>query len=162
LIDDIAGMASQSSLSFYLFGGTESVNRKCCEILTSRYPGLKIVGRRNGYYSPKQEDEICDEIRSSGADILWVGLGKPKEQYFCARNRHKIGRGWAISCGGCFNFVVGEYPRAPHWMQGIGLEWLYRTIKNPRKLFLRYAVTNPVGLFLLVFRTKSTGNDSDN
>ena len=117
------------------------------------YPGLRIVGRRNGYFSRDQEAAICAEINASGADVVWVGLGVPLEHAFCVRNKHRLTAGWVVTAGGCFNYVTGAYARAPGWMQRLGLEWLHRLWHEPRRLFWRYAITNPHALFLLLTRT---------
>ena len=87
---------------------------------------------------------------------MWVGLGKPKEQLFCLRNRSALHATWAITCGGCFSFVTGDYRRAPRWMQHAGIEWLFRAMTNP-KLLWRYATTNPHAALLLA--TKTTPGD---
>lgn len=150
---DAAEEARKSGLRFFLLGATESVNARCAEILKERYPGLKIVGRRNGYFSREEEAAVCDEINASGADVVWVGLGVPLEQAFCVRNKHRLRAGWLVTCGGCFNFVTGDYSRAPAWMQAASLEWLYRLAREPRRLFWRYAVTNPRAIFLMLTRT---------
>lgn len=152
---DAAKVASQTGLQFFLFGGTEEVNGECARVVQDQYPLLKIAGRRHGYYSDADEAAICDAINASGADVVWVGLGKPKEQEFCVRNRHRIKAGWLITCGGCFNFITGRYSRAPNWMQNAGLEWLHRVVTNPRQLFWRYLTTNPHALFLIATRTRS-------
>lgn len=117
------------------------------------YPLLKIAGVRNGYFTESEEADVCREINESGADIIWVGLGKPKEQAFCVRNRERITSGWLVTCGGCFNYVTGNYPRAPEWMQRRGLEWFHRMVTQPRKLAWRYFSTTPVALYLLFART---------
>ena len=96
---------------------------------------------------------MCDEINRSGADIVFVGLGVPLEYEFCARNKPRLRAGWVVTCGGCYNFVTGDYKRAPQWMQRHALEWLYRLVREPKRLFWRYAVTNPLALFFLVTRT---------
>ena len=67
----------------------------------------------------------------------------------------RLKAGWLVTCGGCYNFITGTYARAPHWMQVAGLEWLFRLIKEPKRLFWRYAVTNPLAIFLLLTRTSS-------
>ena len=150
---DAAEEAQKSGLRFFLLGATEAVNARCAEILKQRYPGLQIVGRRNGYFAREDEAAICEEINASGADVVWVGLGVPLEQAFCVRNKHRLSAGWLVTCGGCFNFVTGDYSRAPAWMQAAGLEWLYRLAREPRRLFWRYAVTNPRAIFLMLTRT---------
>jgi exopolysaccharide biosynthesis WecB/TagA/CpsF family protein len=152
---DAAEAAQKTGLRFFLLGATEEVNARCAAILSARYPGLEIVGRRNGYFTRADEPAICEQINASGADIVWVGLGVPLEHGFCTRNKHRLRAGWLVTCGGCFNFVTGDYSRAPEWMQAVGLEWLYRMAREPRRLFWRYAVTNPQALFLMLTRTVS-------
>jgi exopolysaccharide biosynthesis WecB/TagA/CpsF family protein len=116
---------------------------------------LQIAGRRHGFFEPEDEQAICDEINASGADVLWVGLGVPLEYEFCLRHRSHLKPGWIVTCGGCFNFAIGAYKRAPGWMQRAGLEWLHRVWREPRRLFWRYAVTNPLAIFLLLTRTRA-------
>jgi exopolysaccharide biosynthesis WecB/TagA/CpsF family protein len=152
-IHDASKAAAQDGLTFFLLGSTEDVNRQCGSVLEERYPGLRIAGRRNGYFHPRDEWRVCDAINESGADVLWVGLGVPFEYEFCVRNQHRLKVGWIVTCGGCFNFVVGDYARAPRWMQAAGLEWLYRMLREPKRLFWRYAVTNPVAAFALLTKT---------
>ena len=154
-IHDAAALAAEHGLRFYLLGATEEANAKTAEILERRYPGLKVVGRRHGYFSQFEEDEICDEINLSKPDVIWVGLSVPLEYEFALRNRHRLSAGWLVTCGGCFNFVTGAYKRAPLWMQTCGLEWLFRLAREPKRLFWRYAVTNPLALFLLLTRTNA-------
>ena len=154
-IHDAAIKARESHLRFFLFGSTEEVNAACAEKLRESYPGLKIVGRRHGYFSEDQESEIVDEINAADADVVWVALGVPKEYEFCVRNREKIHAGWLVTAGGCFNFVCGEYRRAPKWMQAMSLEWLYRLWREPKRLWKRYAITNPIAVFTLLTRTMS-------
>jgi len=152
---DAAAAAEANGFSFFLLGGSESVNARCAEILRQRYPGLRIAGRRHGYFAHEEEAAVCEEINASGADVVWVGLGVPLEQSFCARNKARLRAGWLVTCGGCFNYVTGDYPRAPLWMQQTGLEWLFRLLHEPRRLFWRYAVTNPQAIFLMLTRTVS-------
>ncbi|UHQ18463.1 WecB/TagA/CpsF family glycosyltransferase [Lysobacter sp. KIS68-7] len=149
LIHDIAEVASQQGVSFYLLGGTEDANRQCAELLAQRYPHLVIAGRRNGYFKDGDVDQIIADINASGAGVLWVGLGKPLEQRFCVENRKRLRVAWALTCGGCFNYITGDYPRAPMWMQRANLEWMHRMATNPRKLFMRYLLTTPHALWLL-------------
>lgn len=152
---DAALAARANGLRFYLLGATEEVNARCAARMSEIYPGLEIVGRRNGYFAQSEEAEICEEINRSGADVVWVGLGIPLEHAFCVRNKHRLAAGWVVTAGGCFNYVTGHYRRAPDWMQRNGLEWLHRLWREPRRLFWRYAVTNPHALFLLLTRTNS-------
>jgi exopolysaccharide biosynthesis WecB/TagA/CpsF family protein len=152
-IHDAARAAQKNHLKIFLLGATEDVNRRCAEVLRFNYPGLKMAGRRNGFFRRDEEQAVCDEINRSGADIVFVGLGVPFEYEFCARNKPLLRPGWVVTCGGCYNFVTGDYKRAPQWMQKHALEWLYRLACEPKRLFWRYAVTNPLALFFLVTRT---------
>ena len=154
-IHDAARLAASHGLRFFLLGATEEANAKTAEILTARYPGLLIVGRRHGYFSKDEEDEICDEINLTKPDVIWVGLSVPLEYEFAVRNKVRLKAGWLVTCGGCFNFVTGAYKRAPFWMKQAGLEWLFRLAREPKRLFWRYAVTNPLAIFLLLTRTNA-------
>jgi len=152
---DAAKAAEEFGLKFFLLGSTEEINARAAKKLAETYPGVKIVGRRNGYFRGQDEAAVCEEINASGADVLWVGLGVPKEYDFCTRNKAALKVGWIVTCGGCFNFAAGDYVRAPEWMQRNGLEWLHRLMREPRRLFWRYLVTNPVAVAMLLLRTRA-------
>lgn len=158
---DAASAARAHGLRFYLLGATEENNAACAQIMRAKYPGLSIVGRHHGYFRPDEEPAICDAISAASADVVWVGLGIPLEQGFCVRNRHRIGAGWLVGAGGCFNYVSGRYARAPSWMQRAGLEWFYRLCREPRRLTGRYAVTSPHALYLLLTRTSSIASHAE-
>lgn len=148
LIHDFAKAFSGTGHGFYLLGSEEQVNKRCAEILGEVYPMLKISGRRNGFFSLDEEENVVREINASGASVLWVGLGKPKEQEFCVRWREQLNVRWVITCGGCYNYITGDYGRAPLWMQNMNLEWLYRLATDPKKLFWRYLITSPHALWI--------------
>ena len=155
-IHDAAKIAARHGLRFFLLGATEEANAQAARILAETYPGLQIVGRRHGYFSRDEEEEICDEINLTLPDVVWVGLSVPVEYEFAVRNKTRLSAGWLVTCGGCYNFITGAYARAPRWMQAAGLEWLFRLMLEPKRLFWRYAVTNPLAIFLLLTRTSST------
>ena len=152
-IHDAAKVGAQHGLRFFLLGATEEANAETARVLRETYPGLEIVGRRHGYFGRDEEDELCDEINLTMPDVIWVGLSVPLEYEFAVRNKTRLRAGWLVTCGGCFNFVTGAYKRAPQWMQAAGLEWLFRLVREPKRLFWRYAVTNPLAIFLLLTRT---------
>jgi N-acetylglucosaminyldiphosphoundecaprenol N-acetyl-beta-D-mannosaminyltransferase len=154
-IHDASAIAAQHDLRFFLLGATEEANAEAARVLRETYPGLQIVGRRHGYFGQGEEDEICDEINLTQPDVVWVGLSVPLEYEFAVRNKARLRAGWLVTCGGCYNFVTGAYHRAPQWMQTLGLEWLFRLVREPKRLFWRYAVTNPLAIFLLLTRTNS-------
>lgn len=154
-IHDAARMAAEHGLRFFILGATEETNAQAVRVLRETYPGLQIVGRRHGYFSASDEEDICDEINLTQPDVIWVGLSVPREYEFAVRNKNRLRAGWLMTCGGCYNFVTGAYKRAPQWMQRAGLEWLFRMSLEPKRLFWRYAVTTPLALFLLLTRTTS-------
>ncbi|MGP9801294.1 WecB/TagA/CpsF family glycosyltransferase [Rheinheimera sp. NSM] len=137
-------------LKHFLLGGKDVSVTKAGEILAQTYANFDVVGHQHGYFSDDDETAICDAINAAKPDVLWVGLGKPKEQIFCIRNKHRLKVPVIISCGGCYNYITGEYPRAPMWMQNAGLEWLFRMANDPRKLFVRYLLTNPHAIYCVV------------
>jgi N-acetylglucosaminyldiphosphoundecaprenol N-acetyl-beta-D-mannosaminyltransferase len=151
LFHDFAAAAEVSGLSFYLLGGTEEVNARCTRRLRELYPRLRLAGRRDGYFDPEQTNAVIEAINDTAPDLLWIGLGKPREQLFAADNAGRFRAGWAITCGGCFDYVAGNYRRAPRWMQRLNLEWLFRALTE-RRLFWRYLVTSPHALWLTMTR----------
>ncbi|WP_279351875.1 WecB/TagA/CpsF family glycosyltransferase [Erythrobacter litoralis] len=142
MIHDFAKACEASGRSFYLLGAREHTNAGAAAKLKELYPKLNIIGRHHGFFQGREE-EILADIDRCAPDFLWVGLGKPLEQEFCAQYKHRLNAVWTITCGGCFNFVTGEYQRAPLWMQDAGIEWMHRMMTQPRHLALRYIKTNP-------------------
>ena len=149
LYHDLCRAAAEAGQSIYLLGGEERVNAECARRTAALYPGLHIAGRRNGFFSGAEEEAVVDEIAAAAPDLLFVGIGKPREQQFAARHAERLGAIWTVTCGGCFNFVTGDYRRAPQWMQDRGLEWLHRLATRPRQLGWRYLTTSPHAFWLL-------------
>ena len=149
MIHDIPSIVDRP-IQHFLLGGKEPVVMKAANILAQKYKKLLVAGVHYGYFHESYENEICKLINQSGAQILWVGLGKPAEQEFCVRHRDKLNVAVIITSGGCFNFVTGDYSRATLWLQKNGLEWLYRMLTNPRKLFFRYLIINPHALWVVI------------
>lgn len=145
MIHDFAKACEESGRSFYLLGGPEETNAQCARLLQEMYPRLNIAGRHHGFFRGKEEAVLAD-IAAKQPDFLWVGLGKPLEQKFCVEHRDRIDATWTITCGGCFNFITGDYSRAPVWMQDAGLEWVHRMVTQPRQLLWRYLTTTPHAL----------------
>ncbi len=147
----VAALAAERGVTFYLLGASAPVNRDAVARSRSAYPGLRIVGASHGYLSPEAEAAVVAEIAALKPDILWVALGAPREQEFCARNRAALaGVGIIKTSGGLFDFVAGAKPRAPTALQRAGLEWLFRMALEPRRLFLRYMFTGPHALVVML------------
>ena len=150
-IHDAANAAAANGLRFYFLGAKPGVAKIAADHLRGLHPGLQIVGVRDGYFRPDQEDQICRGIVGLEADVLWVGLGSPAQESFALRNREKLaGLAWIKTCGGLFDHYSGQFSRAPMWMQKAGLEWLHRVIQEPRRLGPRYLITNLPALYQLI------------
>jgi exopolysaccharide biosynthesis WecB/TagA/CpsF family protein len=150
MIHDLARAAEDKGLRFYLLGGSEALNARCAERLSQIYPRLTIAGRHHGYFADQDLDTIAADICVAAPDIVWVGLGKPREQAVSVRLADTVSATWIITCGGCFNFVTGDYKRAPRWMQAWNVEWIHRLACDPGRLFMRYLVTNPHALWVVM------------
>src|SRR5690606_25395661 len=152
---DAAQAASEHKLRFFILGAKEEQNRAVVEAIRKLYPDVGIVGRHHGYFPPEDDKRVCDLVRASGADVLWVALGKPRQEYWSLRNRERLkGVGWIKTCGGLYAFLAGDAPRAPRWMQQLGLEWLYRLKDDPARLAVRYMTTNPRAFYALWRKTE--------
>lgn len=151
---DAAKAAQAHGLKFFILGAKDVQNRAAVEAIRKLYPKVEIVGQRDGYFQSEQDKEVCEEIRRSGADVLWVALGKPQQEFWAIRNRENLkGVGWIKTCGGLYAFLAGDASRAPGWMQKLGLEWLYRALQEPGRLGWRYLSTTPYSLYKLLIHT---------
>lgn len=156
---DAARIAVDRGLRFYFLGATEDVNAKAAGRAMELYPGLEIVGRRNGYFDKDEEPEVVAEVNRAEPDVLWVGLGVPHQQHFVVRNLQRLTAVGVIkSCGGLFDFLAGTAQRAPAWMQAAGLEWAYRVWREPRRLAWRYLTTNPHAAYHLIRANRSASD----
>ena len=157
LADDILIMANRAKLSVFLFGAKEKTLLLCRKNIEETYPDLRISGCRNGYYSPEEEQGIFDMINEANPDILLLGMSSPKKELFFENYRHKLNAKYILGVGGYFDIVSGLIKRAPKWMQNSGLEWLYRLMQEPRRLWKRYLI-GIHQFFWLVFKEKFRGN----
>jgi N-acetylglucosaminyldiphosphoundecaprenol N-acetyl-beta-D-mannosaminyltransferase len=151
----VARKAEELGLTFYMFGANEEQNKAAVANVRRAYPALKIVGHCHGYLRGEALRAKVDEINALAPDFLWVALGVPYEQAFVDEYLPRLGNVGAIkTSGGLFNFLSGSLPRAPRWMQIVGLEWAWRLWLEPRRLFWRYLTTNPRALYLLFQQTR--------
>lgn len=142
----------------YLYGGAEGIPELLEARLRERLPGLEIVGR----YSPpfrsltaEEDAEIVDRINASGADIVWVGLGTPKQERWMDAHVGRLEAPVLVGVGAAFDFHAGLKRQAPGWVQRAGLEWLFRLLSEPRRLWRRYCINNP--LFVWSVLLQKTG-----
>jgi N-acetylglucosaminyldiphosphoundecaprenol N-acetyl-beta-D-mannosaminyltransferase len=130
----------------YFYGGAPDVVEKLARNLEARFPGMKVVGTYSPPFRGMFSEEIelaCEEIRSSQADFVWVGLGSPKQEFWMADNVRRCGGAVLVSVGAAFDFHAGTVKRAPDWMRHSGLEWVYRLSQEPRRLWRRYLILAP-------------------
>ncbi|MEN8097434.1 MAG: WecB/TagA/CpsF family glycosyltransferase [Chloroflexota bacterium] len=127
----IAEAAARQGWRIYLLGAAPGVAKKTAAELIQRYPDLEIAGTYAGSPSQDEEDDLVERINQSKADILFVAYGAPKQDKWIARNLHRLDVSMAMGVGGAFDFISGIILRAPQWMQRVGLEWLYRLMREP-------------------------------
>ena len=162
LFDVVARKAAAAGLTFYMLGATERENAAAASRVQTMYPTLRIIGRCHGYLRGDALRAKIDEINRLAPDYLWVALGVPYEQAFVEEFApHLYNVGLIKTAGGLFNFLSGSKPRAPRWMQNVGLEWVWRIWLEPRRLFWRYLTTNPRALYLLFNGSRPTYTNND-
>jgi N-acetylglucosaminyldiphosphoundecaprenol N-acetyl-beta-D-mannosaminyltransferase len=136
----------------FFFGSTPETLAKVIDGARGTAPGIQIAGSVSPpFHEPTDQDiaEAASRIVSSGADVVWVGLGMPKQELWMHRARSHLPGVALLGVGAAFDFIAGTSPRAPAWMQASGLEWLHRFSQEPRRLWRRYLVNNPMYLALL-------------
>ena len=143
----------------FLYGATEDVLADLAANLERRFPGIALVGRHAPPFRPPdapEDPEVLAAIDAARPDVVWVGLGTPKQDYWVARHRTALRHPAAlVAVGAAFDFHAGRLPQAPRWMQAAGLEWLFRLAAEPRRLAYRYLVYNP--LFVLLVALQKLG-----
>jgi N-acetylglucosaminyldiphosphoundecaprenol N-acetyl-beta-D-mannosaminyltransferase len=136
-------------LRVFLLGTTQERLDKLCDVIRDRYPKVVIAGARNGYFKEPDWPDVTKLIRESNADVLFVGMPCPFKEIWCERHREELATPAVIGVGGAFDVLGGFVQRAPVVMQKAGMEWFWRMMMEPRKLFKRYLVTNSQFMALL-------------
>jgi N-acetylglucosaminyldiphosphoundecaprenol N-acetyl-beta-D-mannosaminyltransferase len=152
LLPDLLRVASQQSIPVFFYGGTENILATISDYVKTHY-STKIFA---GSYSPPfrnltsdEEMDVIDRINRSGAKLVFVSLGCPKQERWMASMKGRI-KAMMIGVGAAFSVLSGVQKRAPIWMQKSGLEWLYRLVQEPKRLFKRYLTTNSIYIFILI------------
>jgi N-acetylglucosaminyldiphosphoundecaprenol N-acetyl-beta-D-mannosaminyltransferase len=141
LVHALCARAAREGRRVYLLGATGDIVGKTARRLREQCPNLNIE-YADGYFSKEEAPTRADRIRASSADILFVGMGVPRQENFLDEQWERLGVGMAVGVGGSFDVLSGLRARAPRWVQQYGLEWLFRLVQEPRRLFVRYLVTN--------------------
>ncbi len=134
LMLDVSRLCAQEGMPVYLLGGRELVAEKAARRLQSLCPGLRVAGCRHGYFSPKEEKALIQEIRLSKPKVLFVGMGCPQQELWIRKHLKALGVPVAVGVGGSMDVYAGEFKRAPRWMRKNGLEWSYRLLQEPLRL----------------------------
>jgi exopolysaccharide biosynthesis WecB/TagA/CpsF family protein len=147
----VCAVASREGLSIYLYGSRPQVIEQMVKNLKSRFPGLEIAGAEPSKFrrlTESEKDTVVQQIRDSGASLCLVGLGCPRQEVWVYEYGDELSMP-LLAVGAAFDFIAGTLPQAPKGMQQIGLEWLYRFVQEPRRLWKRYLFLNPLYLLLL-------------
>jgi N-acetylglucosaminyldiphosphoundecaprenol N-acetyl-beta-D-mannosaminyltransferase len=154
LMDALLALAEARGYRVYFLGARAEVLDRAVERLHERYPQLQVAGARDGYFNDEEAADVCNAIRTSRADVLFVAMSSPRKEYFLGEFGPDLGVPFVMGVGGSIDVIAGITRRAPAAWQRLGIEWLYRLLQEPRRMFRRYAVTNArfialVGLALL-------------
>ena len=161
LMHHVLERSRQRRYRVYCLGATEEVLLEAVERIRVDYPGVVIAGQRNGYFDEGEEPQIAEAIRLSRPDVLFVAMSSPKKEQFLGRWAGEMGVPICHGVGGAFDVLAGKVQRAPKLWRRLGLEWLYRIVQEPRRMWRRYLVTNTLFCWMLVrelvsgFRSRS-------
>jgi N-acetylglucosaminyldiphosphoundecaprenol N-acetyl-beta-D-mannosaminyltransferase len=156
LFQNLVALSDRKPYRLYFLGAKEEVVQKVVSVFQERYPRMQVAGRRNGYFTQAEEAQLVEDIRESKADILFLAMSSPKKEYFLNRYLDRMQVPFVMGVGGSFDIVAGVTKRAPLWMQKAGLEWFYRIVNEPGRMFARYFTTNGK-FFLMMLKAKVFG-----
>lgn len=149
LIDLLCARSVHEHVGVYFLGADEATLRTAVDVLRSRHTGLDVRGYANGYFGPQEAAQRARAVADSGAELLFVAMGVPRQEYFIEEQWQNLGARVVIGVGGSFDVVAGLRKRAPRFLQRAGLEWAYRLAQEPHRLFRRYLVTNSLFVGLM-------------
>lgn len=149
LMDALVEHSETKGYQVFFLGATPDVVERVVEVYTDRYKHLRVAGYRHGFFRQEEEAALVQQINDSGAHILFVGMPTPRKELFLARYRTELKVPFSMGVGGSFDVVAGKTREAPLWMRRYGLEWLYRLIQEPRRMWRRYLLGNSVFIYLL-------------
>jgi N-acetylglucosaminyldiphosphoundecaprenol N-acetyl-beta-D-mannosaminyltransferase len=142
LMEELLGLAERKGYRVYILGARDDVLDQAVARIRERYPRLQLAGWHNGYFTSEEEDQVCAQIRASRPHIVFVAMSTPRKEYFLAERGPELGAEFLMGVGGAVDVIAGLTRRAPLSWQRLGLEWLFRLLQEPRRMFRRYAVTN--------------------
>ncbi|TMO46881.1 WecB/TagA/CpsF family glycosyltransferase [Pseudoalteromonas ruthenica] len=149
LFHELLAMSAEQQFSVFLLGAKPEVVARTAEVVQKQNPQLNVAGYHHGYFWD-DEQAVVEKIKASGAQLLFVAITSPKKENFINRWQEQLGVNFVMGVGGTFDVVAGKVKRAPKWMQNAGLEWLYRVLQEPGRMWKRYLVTNSRFAYLLM------------
>ncbi|AYO17483.1 glycosyltransferase [Vibrio owensii] len=149
LFDKLNAMAEKEGFPVFFLGAEEEVVRLTALRIQEKYSSIQVAGYHHGYFWD-DEESLVRKIKSSGAKLLFVAITSPKKENFIDKWGSELGVDFVMGVGGTFDVIAGRVKRAPVWMQKSGLEWLYRIVQEPRRMWKRYATTNSKFIFLVM------------
>ncbi|MFC4722898.1 WecB/TagA/CpsF family glycosyltransferase [Geojedonia litorea] len=154
LMENLVVFAHKKNYKIFFFGAKEEVVTNVVSTYSKKYSSNIIAGYRNGYFKKENEKDIALQIAQSGAHILFVAISSPTKENFLYENKELLNSvNFIMGVGGSFDVVAGKVKRAPYWMQKCGLEWFYRLIQEPKRMWKRYLIGNMKFIFL-VFKAR--------
>ena len=153
MLETLKATQQRDEFRHFLLGGRPTTLDKLAHVFATNFPGTTLAGTHSppfGEWHATEFDRICEKIRDSRANLIWVGLGCPKQEHWIARNKHRLPAGVYLGIGAAFAFHAGEVKQAPPALQRCGLEWAYRLAMEPRRLFKRYFVYNSLFIYHLL------------
>jgi N-acetylglucosaminyldiphosphoundecaprenol N-acetyl-beta-D-mannosaminyltransferase len=142
IFDRLIELSSEKGYKPFFLGATAEIIESAMINLQSKYPTLQIAGYHHGYFSDEESEKIAEIIRDSKADMLFLGISSPKKELFSNKYSEYMQIPYTFGVGGVFDIIAGVTKRAPMWMQKSGLEWFYRFIQEPRRMWRRYLIGN--------------------
>lgn len=148
LMDKLLLLADKNKYNLFFLGATDETLKALKQNIQEKYRNIGDISYHHGFFS--DDDEVIEKINSTENNILFVGMGNPKQEIWIRENYEKLNSNVMIGVGGAFKIFSGEVERAPKWIQNIGMEWFYRFTKEPKRLFSRYFIKYPSFIRILI------------
>ena len=150
MFNDLLALSSEKKYRPFFLGARNDTLLQMIKKIKSKYPNLEIAGSHHGYFLDEDEVNIVNEIKTSEADLLFLGITSPKKEQFIDKYFDEMKVPFVMGVGGTFDIYSGKTKRAPKWIQDAGVEWLYRISQEPKRLWKRYARTNTIFIYMVL------------
>jgi N-acetylglucosaminyldiphosphoundecaprenol N-acetyl-beta-D-mannosaminyltransferase len=158
LMHEIMALAEREGYGVYILGARAEVLERAVKRLQERHPQLRLVGYQHGYFDEADDEQVAAQIRAANPDVLFVAMSSPRKEYWLGAHGPELGVPFLMGVGGSVDVIAGHTQRAPALWQRLGMEWAYRLVQEPRRMWRRYLVTNTQFLWLLSRAMFERGN----